>query len=146
MFFRPRRHPGSPSVVAASSPLLPRSLCPLGDQPSRRAPRKHPILPEPSGGGQWPKLLSNQAQSRLGPIAIRFSTSDTYPTKNRNNAKNANREGGASFVSGPSNRYVPLVKGPKKAVSGGKMVDLGGQKRKTRHLRDWRFSRFSDFW
>ena len=39
---------------------------------------------------------------------------------------------------GPLNRYVPLVKGPKKAVSGGKMVDLGGRKRKTPHLRDWR--------
>jgi len=90
-------------------------------------------------------ILPNHAQSRLEPIVIRFSTSDTYPTKNRKYAKKANHDGGASFVFGPLNRYVPLVKGPKKAVSGGKMVDLGGQKRKTSHLRDWRFLPFSGF-
>ena len=81
-------------------------------------------------------ILPNHAPSRLEPIVIRFSTSDTYPTKNRKYAKKANHDGGASFVFGPLNRYVPLVKGPKKAVSGGKMVDLGGRKRKTPHLRD----------
>ena len=33
------------------------------------------------GGSQ--KDQENRAQLRLGPIVIRFSTSDTYPTKNR---------------------------------------------------------------
>ena len=47
--------------------------------------------------------------------------------KPENGKKKANREGGASFVFDPLNRYVPLAKGPKKAVSGGKMVDLGGR-------------------
>ena len=40
-------------------------------------------------------------------------------------AKKNNREGGAPFVFDPLNRYVPFVKGPKKAFSGGKVVDLG---------------------
>ena len=52
------------------------------------------------------------------------------PYQKPENAKNANHEGGASFVFGPLNRYVPLVKGPKKAVPGGKMVDLWGSETK----------------
>ena len=81
---------------------------------------------------RWPQYSAKSGSIGLGPTVIRFSTSDTYPTKNRKNAENANREGGASFVFGPLNRYVPLVKGHKKAVSGGKMVDLGGVKNKRR--------------
>ena len=65
--------------------------------------------------------------------------------KNEKCQKKANHEGGASFIFDPSNRYVPLVKGPKKAVSGGKMVDLGGPKRKTPHLRDSLFLTFFGF-
>ena len=65
--------------------------------------------------------------------------------RKRKMAKIANHEGGASFVFDPLNRYVALAKGPKKAVSGGKMVDLGGQKGKTPHLRVWRFLAIFDF-
>ena len=60
-------------------------------------------------------------------------------------AKKANREGGASFVLDPLNRYLPFVKGPKKAISGGKMADLRGPKRKTSQLRDWLFLPFFVF-
>ena len=61
------------------------------------------------------------------------------------NEKNANHVGGASFVFDPSNRYLPFVKGPKEVISGGQMVDLGGQKLKTPHLRDWLFWQFFGF-
>ena len=57
--------------------------------------------PEPSGESDGSNIMPNQAQSRLEPIVILFSTSNTYPTKNRENAKKSNREGGASFVLAP---------------------------------------------
>ena len=43
--------------------------------------------PQPSGESDGSNILPNQAQSRLEPIVIRFSTSGTYPTKNRKTRK-----------------------------------------------------------
>ena len=85
-------------------------------------------LPEPSGESDGSNILPNQAQSRLGPVVIRFSTSDTYPTKNRKNAKNANHEGGASFVFDPTNRPSSLLKRPFLALLRGVPIDLRGPK------------------
>ena len=83
------------------------------------------------GGSPNPCQRSVSEGPRRSPTNASWTYRDSIfdighlPYQKPENAKNANREGGASFVFGPLNRYVPLVKGPKKAVSGGKMVDLG---------------------
>ena len=78
----------------------------------------------------------NRPQLHLVPFVIRFSTSYTYPTKNRKFRKNAIHEGGMSRPFLLLKRHLPFAKALKKALSGGKMPDLGAKKGETSHLRE----------
>ena len=78
----------------------------------------------------------NRPQLRLVPFVIRFSTLRTYRAKIENSEKNAIHEGGMSRPFLLLKRHLPFAKALKKALSGGKMPDLGAKKGETSHLRE----------
>ena len=112
--------------------------------PLERNPWKSVCLLGPFWGVGLKRTPQIEHSDVVDIMGFNFRHVATILRKTENGKKKQSRRWGV-FRFWPLKSLCTFVKGPKKAVSGGKMVDLGGRKRKTSHLCDWLFLPFFGF-